>query len=410
MASALALAALAAPSRARAADWPIVQGTEVGQPKDQPLRPFGFVQVVEDTMLGGYAHGLSKANAAFDGQRPTFNALDAGGSWGFAVRRARPGLRGAIPGTDQKVAYFVLAELGAAPIARDGPVITDASVTLSYIPGARVRVGQFKLPVADEAVEANPIAMEWINYAQPISQLVLENYVVNGKYDGGAAGYRDVGAEVFDTFQFGKVALSYAAMLSNGHVRRIDDDASKDVTARTTFSWVFSGAPSDPHRQELSVFAWGQRGERLLDTGNAQRIRSGSGVHLELEPVRVRAEVVYAAGALVNGPNPPFAGQPIAVSPHGRAVGAYLSARVRLFGHLLTGVRYDELHRDLDDQKALRIFRSVTPMVEYEINPRIKLMANYEARWLLAPHGTPDAKNLADTMGDRVLAQVTAIF
>src|SRR5512135_3167896 len=68
----LAVAAFLAAPAVHAADWPIIQGTEEGQPKDRPLRPIGFVQVVEDTMLGGYAHGLSKQNAQFDGQRPTF--------------------------------------------------------------------------------------------------------------------------------------------------------------------------------------------------------------------------------------------------------------------------------------------------------------------------------------------------
>jgi hypothetical protein len=405
-----ALLVLGIADRARAADWPIVQGTEVGQPEDRPIRPFGFVQVVGDGMLGGEVNGLSKANAAFDGQRPSFNSLDGGGSWGATVRRARPGLRGAIPGTDQRVSYFFLAELGTAAIARDGPTLTDAAVTFSYVPGARLRVGQFKLPLMDETVEANPLAAEWINYSQPAAQLALENFVRGGKYVGGASGFRDVGAEVFDTFQWNKVALAYALMLSNGHIGRVEDDAAKDVTARTTFSWVFSGKPADPHRQEMSVFAWGQRGERQLDTGSAQRIRAGTGAHLELEPIRLRAEIVYASGVLVTGPTPPFLGQPIAVSAHGRAVGGYVQARVRMFGHLLAGARYDELHRDVDDDKALRVFRTLTPMLEYDVVPHVRLQANYEMRWLLAPHGSADAKTFANAMGDRFLVQATAAF
>lgn len=135
-----------------------------------------------------------------------FNALDNGGTWGLAVRRARPGLRSAVPGTDGRVSYFLLAELGTAAIARDGPTLTDAAITLSYVPCARLRIGQFKLPLMDEAVEANPLAAEWVNFSLPAAALVNGNRVRDGKLDGGASGFRDVGVELFDTFQRGHLA------------------------------------------------------------------------------------------------------------------------------------------------------------------------------------------------------------
>lgn len=407
---ALGLAALTAAPAARAADWPIIQGTEVGQPEGA-IRPFGFIQVVGEGMLGGEVHGLrSPALAQFEGQRPAFNELIDGGTWGVTVRRARPGLRGAIPGTDRRVSYFFLAEFGTAQIARNGATLTDAALTFSYVPGARVRVGQFKLPVVDEGVEANPIAAEWINFSLPTTALVLDHTVRSDRYIGGVSGFRDVGVQVFDTFQWRKLALSYALVVSNGRINSIEDDAAKDVTGRTTLSWVFSGKPNDPHRQELSVFAWGQRGERTFDTGSVQRIRSGAGIHLEKEPIRIRAEAVYASGGLVLGPNPPFLGQPIAVSPTGRALGGYVQARVRLTKHLLAGLRYDELIRDLDDPRARRIFRGLAPMIEVAPHPRVRLQANYERRWLSAPDAPPDAQTIARAMGDRVAVQATVIF
>ncbi|MBX3229212.1 MAG: hypothetical protein KIT84_18680 [Labilithrix sp.] len=326
-------------STAHAADWPMVQGTEA--PDAPAVRPFGVVQVTASP-------------------RPT-------------VRRARPGLRGALPGTDGRVSYYLTAELGTAPIARDGPTLADASITLGYIPGARVRIGQFRLPLMDEGVESNAQAAEWINLSLPASALVMEDPVRNGRFSGGASGFRDVGVEVFDTYQRGHVALSYALALSNGQRRSFDANDTKDITARTTASWVFSGDVTDPHRQELSLFAWGQRGERTLDGVPTQRIRSGVGVHLEKEPLRVRAELVHASGALSVGQ---------------RAIGGTVQARARVFGRARVGLRYD----------AVRASKSLAPMLEYDVVPRVRLQATYEKRWLSLPDG------------DRLGAQVTVIF
>lgn len=395
---------------ARAADWPLVQGTEA---KTAPaVRPIGFIQVTGEAILGGseVAGLTSPALAKFNGQRASFNVFDGTSTSSFAVRRARPGFRGALPGTDARVTYFLLAEFGTAAIARDGPTLTDAAITLSYIPGARVRVGQFKLPTMDEGAEANPLAAEWINGTLTAGTIVNENRVRKGQFDGGASGFRDVGVEVFDTFRQGHLALAYAAMVSNGRRGFVDDDSQKDVSGRTTLSYVFSGADNDPHRQELSVFAWGQRGRRDVDGVSAQRIRSGVGIHLEKEPFRVRTELVYASGALPTGQSPPFPGQPQTMDPYGRAIGAYVQARVRLFGNVLTGLRYEELHRGLDDPRALRVFRTLAPMVEYDVVPHVRLQATYERRWLSAPDGTADAKTIAATMGDRASLQATVVF
>lgn len=405
----LGFLALSSPSEAAASDWPMVLGT--AERDSPPIRPFGFVQFTSEGMLGGEAQGLtSPALKKFDRQTPTFNLLDNGAPWGFTVRRARPGLRGHIPGTDARVAYFLMAELGTAAIARDGPTLTDATVTLSYIPGARLRLGQFKMPVMDEAVESNPMAAEWVNFSLPAAQLVNENTIQSGAFVGGASGFRDVGAEVFDTFQRGHVALSYALMVSNGRRGIADQNAAKDVSARTTLSWVFSGKPTDPHRQELSVFAWGHRGERDLDGKPAQRIRSGAGAHLEKEPLRLRAEVVWASGMIPTGQTPPFEGQPLTVDPQARAVGYVVQARVRFLKRLSVGLRYDELHRSIDDPKARRIFRDLSPMVEYDVVPRVRLQATYERRWLFAFDASSDTKRIVDAMGDRVSVQAVALF
>lgn len=402
----------AKPAAVSAADWPMVQGTE---PEGAPaVRPFGVVQVTGEGIVdASRVYGLGSALSSFEGARASFNTISSTSeaSWGVAVRRARPGLRGVMPGTSGHVSYYLLAEFGTVPIARDGPTLADASITLSYIPGARVRVGLMRLPLMDEGVESNALAAEWVNLSLPASGLVMENPVRGGKYDGGASGFRDVGVEIFDSYQRGRMALSYALMVSNGKRTALDDDDAKDVTAKTMASWVFEGQKTDPHRQELSLFVWGQRGERNLDgVAFAPRIRSGIGAHLEKEPVRIRAELVQGSGMIFGGPSPSFVGQPIKVDVTGRAIGGYVQARLRVARRALVGLRYDELDRSVDDPKAKRIARSLTPMLEYDVTPRVRLQATYEKRWLFAPTASADTKTIARTIGDRVDAQVTVIF
>lgn len=397
---------------AHAADWPIAMGTEEGAP-DQPVRPIGFLQLVGEGSSGAHVEGLkSKALSKYEGARPTFNTVgDSNASWGFTARRARIGFRGSVPSTNQQVSYFITVEAGTAAVNRGATIrLVDGAVTFSVIPGARVRVGQFKLPTMDETVEANPIAAEFVNFSNVALGLMLENKVEKGAYVGGAYAFRDVGVQVFDTFQRRNVALSYALMVSNGRFAGVDEDNYKDVTARVMASWVFSGAANDPHRQELSLFAWGQRGTREYGDRRFERVREGIGVHLEREPIRMRAELVYGSGMLVLGPNPPFAGEPIAVAPEGRALGGYAQARVRLFGKLLVGLRYDELHRQLGQGPALRVLRTLTPAVEWDFTPKAKLMLNYEKRWLGAPDASEDAQRIAETIADRVLVQATVTF
>jgi hypothetical protein len=270
-----------------------------------------------------------------------------------------------------------------------------------------------KLPTMDEGAESNAQVAEWITPSLAASQLVLENRVKGGAYLGGSSGFRDVGVKLFDSLQRGHAALAWEVMLGNGRPNALEAEAPKDVAARTTFSWVFRGArgrPWDPHREELSFFVWAQRGERDLDGTRALRLRSGTGVHLELSPVRIRAELVRASGALLVGASPPFPGEPLVVDPHGEAVAAYVQARVRVLSRVLVGLRYEELHKSLESDQKLRVTRALSPMVEVDLGRQTRLQATYDARWVSAPHGSEDAKTIAEATGDRVAVQATAFF
>jgi len=412
-AAALAAALLLAGPTAQAADWPYITGTEEGAP-DQPLRPFGFVQAVgEANVLGDRVTGLTSPKLTkYNGKIASFNTMtDSGATWGALVRRARLGLRGSAPGTGQKVTYFLTVELarGTGSTRLSPASLADASMTFSYIPGARLRVGQFKLPTMDEAVESNPIASEFVNYTSAASQLIVENRVKNGVLSENAYAFRDTGAELFESFALSKnVELSYRLGVTNGHMFTVDDSNAKDVVGRLTATWVFSGARTDSHRQEASLFFWGLHGERKVDgSGAATRDRSGAGASYERGPLRFRAEAVWARGVLTVAPSPSFLGEPAVVIADGKALGGYVFGRVNLGKYASVKLRYDELRRQIGDDAAYRVFRTITPGVEVHPTARVRFFLDYEKRWILAPDASADARRIVDTAGDRVMLQAS---
>lgn len=394
-----------------AADWPMLQGTEPSP--DPALRPWGFAQVLgEGVVFGEPVEGLTaEALQPFEGERASFNRVGSGDArWGLTLRRARVGLRGSAPKTEGRVAFLVAAELGDNALTREDPVVlTDASITLSYLPGARLRLGQFKLPLGEEALEMNPLAAEFVNFSAATSQLLQETAIAEDGGAGAASGFRDLGVQVFDTVALGEGALSYALMLSNGRAGGMELDDAKDLTGRLSWAPLIWGEPGDPRREELSFFAFWQQGERELEGERSTRLRRGAGAQLERGGWHARAELIQASGALELGASPPFPGQPYQVAPEGEALGGYAFLHLQR-GLLGGGLRYDELRRQTDSEADLRIFRTITADLQAEITPRARVLLDYERRWLLAPGASADAQAIAATMGDRVSLQVGTVF
>lgn len=397
---------------AAAADWLLLQGTEPG-PDPAAIRPWGFVQALgEGVAFGEPVEGLtSEALAPFEGERASFNRVGSGDStWGLSLRRARAGLRGAVPKTAGRVSWLLAAELGENSLTRVDPVVlTDASVTFSYIPGARIRVGQFKLPLGEEALEMNPLAAEFVNFSAATSQLLLENPSANGAYTAGSSGFRDLGVQVFDSFSVGRGSLAYALMLSNGRMGALELDDAKDLTARIAWApWVW-GAADAPHRDEIGVYGFWQQGERTVDGEGVARVRRGAGVQVEKAGWHARVEVIQGVGAIEAGATPPFPGQPVVVSAEGKAAGGYAYVHYER-GLLGGGLRYDTLWRRYDAPAELRVSHTVTADLQVEVTPRVRLMLDYELRRLAAPEGSEDARAIAATLGDRVSLQAGVVF
>lgn len=395
------------------ADWPRLQGTEVAGADAPAVRPWGFVQTLgEGIAFGRRTPTLENpALAAFEGERPLFNRVGSGdAAWGLSIRRARLGLRGAMPRTEGRVAYMLAAELGTNALTRQFPVqLTDASITLSYVPGAHLRFGQFKLPTGEEALEMNPVAAEFVDFTEATRQLLLESRVQDGVVLGGVSAFRDVGVQAFDSFPVGEGELGYAVMLSNGRMGGFDLDDAKDVTARVAWSpWVW-GERTAARRDELGMYAFWQQGSREVDGERAPRVRRGAGVKVEKDGWRARAEVLEGFGSIDLGATPPFPGQPVRVAARGQAVGGHAMVHHRK-EHVGGSLRYDTLWRGTGTPSDARLFQTVTVDAQAVITPSTRVMVDYAFRWLSAPDGSEDARALAATLGDRVSVQVVASF
>ena len=233
---------LLAPS-AHSANWLMLQGTEEGKKGETArVHVWGFIQAQ-------YQYDTSDPNTAGEYVPPKLIGPNLTSQSAFNVNRARLGARGTGFPLDPKVNYFLLAEFGnngiTAPDNRSA-TLTDASVTLNHIPGARIRVGQFKYPGAEEGLQAIHV-FDYINFTAVTNQLLLErfpnaNYTTNvpsqtlppeqsfNAFNKSVGAFRDTGIQVFDTFKVSNWEHSYAVMMGNGNGPNFSDvDDNKDV-------------------------------------------------------------------------------------------------------------------------------------------------------------------------------------
>ena len=263
-----------------AANWLLLQGTEP-EGAEQLGKVWGFVQVQ-------YQDDNSDPHPLQGGYIPPKLIgpnLDTQSS--FNVNRARIGVRGVAMPLDQKINYFLLLEMGNNGITEPSDSFakaTDASVTFNHIKGARVRAGLFKYPGAEEGLQAIHV-FDYINFTWVTQQMLLERFPnreytpnippqtlppeddLNG-FDDGVGAFRDVGVQLFETWNFGEDwEWSYAAMVGNGNgLNFTDNNDDKDIYLYTSFEKVYGGR--GPRRQGLKLFAWMQDGVRTADLTN----------------------------------------------------------------------------------------------------------------------------------------------
>ncbi len=431
---------------AQAANWLMLQGTEPASAAGR-AKVWGFIQAQ-------YQHDFSDPNPKTGAYAPPkLIGPNLESQSAFNVNRARIGVRGQNFPLDAKTNYFFLAEFGNNAITQPGNAfakITDASVTLNHIPGARVRVGLFKTPGAEEALQAIHV-FDYINFTTVTNQLLLERN--NSDNSGSASGptgsslnafdesvsaVRDTGIQVFDTFKRGDWEHSYAFMVGNGNGLNFgDDNDAKDIYLYWSSEKVFGG--KGPRRQGWKTFAWYQGGERQFDAdsdGYAEyhdRTRYGVGTKYLKKPFRVTAEYMKGDGMIFVGPDKPnYAMVPPATNnPNHAGNGVDNSAD----GWYIEGgwyipktkweidLRYDVYNRLTDPMSTNAPFtadletkfETLTVGAQYHFNKKTRVNMEYAFRDFnaindpRAPNGNGPNDNL-DGVDGRAAIQVTAVF
>lgn len=438
------LASLATIPPAQAANWLQLQGTEAkGTPK---FKPWGFVQPTYIHNQGDAVTGLLGAATitGYNGSDALFNlaAPDQKDSNELQFNRARVGARGAL--TD-KINYFVLLEAGKNGLTREDDVVfTDWSITFNHIPHARIRVGQFKLPLGEEAQQGAQV-LDYVNFTGVTDGLLLERKVTPNTPSAGrtfnvpaglnaarvedsVSGFRDIGIQVFDWWRGSdQWEYAYAAMLSKGDgINTLDDDYGKwDLTGRLQAAYVWGGKGA--RREDAVLYTWYQTGERDFAGSDFDRTRYGLGANLRRGKWRAGAEYIAGQGMIFNAVNPPFnnvggtAFEPtalVALNDDNEADGYYLDVGYRVLPKLELDVRYDRYNRLTNSAPDERRFETWTLGAQYFFTPSLRAALNYEIRDLAVANPSAianatqraNAETIADAMDDRVSLQLTWMF
>lgn len=472
LAAAAVVAGLSAIQVAEAANWLMLQGTERPGAAGR-AKLWGFLQPEFQQ-----TDGTKVAAGAFNGNDALFNQVrpDLNGPSDFNVLRARFGIRGISMPLDSNVNYFFLAETGNNGVTRyansgtAGMRMTDASVTLNNIKGARIRVGQFKAPMGEEAMQAVHV-FDYINFTGATNGLLLERFfsgdgsgtfvkqnpgggpgsttwndsgVVNAPTTGVGA-FRDVGIQVFDTFKRGTWEYSYAVMMGNGNgLNRGDNDENKDTYGYFSAEKVFGG--KGPKRQGMKVYAWSLDGKRTVtgEDANGQgaydRIRTGAGVTYRKGKQRFAFEYINASGMIFTGSdgasvpgNGTSSGVLAAgagaeatndvgtdrvvtaswnVATNGQANGYYIHYGYAVKPNVEVDIRHDVYNRMTDVAIAERIFTTTTLGAQYWLNKKSHLTLNYEMRSAEAPAyaSTDNTAKVLGSLDDRISVGLLTIF
>ncbi len=408
---------VSAPVTSQAANWVQLQGTE--KPGSKSVNLWGFIQPT-------YFQSEDNVDPTDDFRKNDFN-----------IRRARAGIRGVVPKTEDKIDYFFLAEFGRNGITENPgggqsnfAALTDASVTLNYLPGARLRIGQFKLPIGLDGLQAIHVH-KYIEFSDVVDQLMLERF---GK-DRGVGAFRDIGVQAFDWWRFGdkkEYEVSYAVMLGNGNgINSQDNDKKKDITAKLTFAKIFNNSKG-PRRQEVQVGAWFMDGKRTGYTFAAgangtstEQNRKRYGVDLNYNKDfgnrgagHITAEAIWANGWVYA---PSFLGAAVpaskrfftentSVSGHGvphadlKAFGWYIDMGYRppvLNKKLELDVRYAQYDPDSGNDLSRNVSQNTLTLgTQYFFSPAARATIDYDIR----------NNDWNATVDNRIMAQITILF
>ena len=409
-------------SAAQSANWLMLQGTEPAGAAAR-AKVWGFVQAQyqkDDSDASTVPNGGGYIPPKLIGPN-----LDSQSS--FNVNRARIGVRGTGMPIDSKVNYFILAEFGNNGITAPGgynAALTDASITLNHIPGARVRMGMFKYPGAEEGLQAIHV-FDYINFTSVTNQMLLERFPQStdtnvpptmtpdanmAQYSRSVGAFRDVGIQLFDTFKVNNWEHSYAVMYGNGNgLNYGDNDDNKDIYLYLSTENVFGGKGG--RREGLKMFAWYQDGKRTNAFDRTQeqdRTRSGLGVKYLDKPFRVTAEYMQGEGMIFQGQH-----RPGHIYNNEEADGGYIEGGWYIANtNFEIDLRYDTYTRGENHPTSAANDESradtITYGAQYHFNKKTRLNVEYADRDYESDTGAVEAQQ--KDVGGRFAIQVTHIF
>lgn len=409
-------------SGVQAANWLMLQGTEPAGAAAR-AKVWGFVQAQyqkDDSDASTVPNGGGYVPPKLIG--PNLDSQSA-----FNVNRARIGVRGTGLPLDSNVNYFILAEFGNNGITAPGgynAALTDASITLNHIPGARVRMGMFKTPGAEEGLQAIHV-FDYINFTSVTNQMLLERFPqsddVNSppqqtpdanmaQYSRSVGAFRDVGIQLFDTFKVNNWEHSYAIMYGNGNgLNYGDNDDNKDIYLYLSTENVFGGKGG--RREGLKMFAWYQDGKRTDaydKTQEQDRTRSGLGVKYLNKPFRATAEYMQGEGMIFQGQH-----RPGHIFNNEEADGGYIEGGWYIANtNFEIDLRYDTYTRGENHPSSAANDESradtITYGAQYHFNKKTRLNVEYADRDYESDTAAVEAQQ--KDVGGRFAIQVTHIF
>jgi len=454
-----------------AANWLSLQGV-TNEP--YPLI-WGFIQPAYMKTSGSTlpVTGVGQVDQ-WAGQLALVNAIqpDLSSSQIFQVQRTRIGVRGALPDAE-KISYFVLAEYGNNGITQPGGgagkvTLSDATVTFSQIKGAKIRVGQMKVPMSEEVYQGI-VTFNYINLTNMANQQLVErplwtdgnsacviSYLgpppapqpsnvqytqyCNGdaqtQFRSAVVAVRDIGVQIFDSFAHDGWEHSYAVLIGQGGANKDNRNSRLDKTVYISSEKIFGGKRA--FRKGYKIYVWRTKGKRtiydsaVLSAGGSSlqaaereydRTVRGFGGTLSMGKYRFWAEINSAKGMIFNGSK--GGAVPGAVSnngalvsqfwtaPTGESDGGYVDFGYRVAPKVELDIRYDWYNRVTNLTAADETeFVTWTLGAQYFFSRTTKATVNYEIRSVEFPNlAGSNPKNIITAETDnRLSAQVFLFF
>lgn len=393
--------------------------------KQSNIKVFGFIQP-EWQSTDGTKLKLGKWQGQlpiYNGQRPNFNEASQAN-----IFRARLGSRGRV---NEYLNFSLLTEFGNGLLnkaAKQDVMLLDAAINASFA-GVHLKVGQFKYPGSEEAQQAK---YDYVNFAFPSAQLVLESFFDGAKAqnstddnarNGSPDAFRDFGVQLMKIHRVKDWEHSFAVMLGNGNgLMRGDDNAVKDVHVYWSSEKVFSG--KGRKQDGLKLFAWHRQGKRTLTAASAgeyERIRSGVGLTYKHKKWRSTLEFIDADGMIYSGSqggalpgsqsNDGSAVSYFKMSPESKANGWWADVSYRVSKPIELLARYSFMERGTESLNQVD-FTNTTLGLNWHYAKKSKLLVNYEWRSFEAPKqgANPSINAGASAMDNKLSIQLFHFF